>query len=44
MVLGLLAWRTVRDLPRLSTVDRRQAAGLAAVAFALLVLGATWVR
>jgi hypothetical protein len=41
VVLGLLAQRAGRDLPRLSTVDRRQAAGLAAAASALLVLGAT---
>lgn len=41
VVLGVLAWRTVRDLPRMSTLDRRQAAGLAGAALALLVLGAT---
>ena len=40
-VLAVLGWLAVRDLPRLSTVDRRQASGFAAVAFALLVLGAT---
>jgi hypothetical protein len=41
VMLSLLAWRARRDLPRLSTVDRRQAGGLAATAFALLILGAT---
>ena len=41
VVLALLAWWAIRDLPRLSTVDRRRALGLAAAAFALLVLGAT---
>ncbi len=40
-VLGVLAWRAIRDLPRLSMVDRRQALGLAGAALALLVLGAT---
>jgi hypothetical protein len=41
VVLAVLAWRAVRDLPKLSTVDRRQALGLAAAAFVLLTLGAT---
>jgi hypothetical protein len=41
VVLAVLARLAVRDLSRLSTVDRRQAAGLAAAAFTLLVLGAT---
>jgi hypothetical protein len=40
-VLGVLAWRAIRDLPRLSTVDRAQALGLSGAALALLVLGAT---
>jgi hypothetical protein len=41
LVLGGLAWRTIRDLPALTPVSRRQAAGVAAVAGAALLLGAT---
>jgi hypothetical protein len=41
VVLAVLARRAIRDLPLLSEVDRRAALGLAAAAFALLVLGAT---
>jgi hypothetical protein len=41
VVLAVLAWLTIRDLPRLSTVDRGQALGLAGAVLALLVLGAT---
>lgn len=41
LVLAILAWLAIRDLPKLSKVDRRAAAGLAAAASALLVLGAT---
>jgi hypothetical protein len=40
-VLALLAWRAARQLPRLTTLDRRQSLGLAAVAAVALVLGAT---
>jgi hypothetical protein len=40
-VLAALAVHAVRDLRRMSPVDRRAAAALAAVALALLVLGAT---
>jgi hypothetical protein len=41
LILGVLALLALRDLPRLSIVDRRQAAGLAGAALVLLVLGAT---
>jgi hypothetical protein len=41
LVLGALAWRAVRDLPRLTPVGRREAYGLAAAAGVLLALGAT---
>ena len=41
LVLGWLAVRAARDLPRLTPVDRRQAYGLAVIAFAALALGAT---
>lgn len=40
VALAVLAWRTARDLPLLSTVDRRQALGVAAAALVLLVLAA----
>jgi hypothetical protein len=40
LVLGRLVWRAARDLPRLTPVSRRQAYGVAAVAFAALLLGA----
>jgi len=39
VLLAVLAVRTVRDLPRLTPVGPRAAAGLAAAAFALLILG-----
>jgi hypothetical protein len=39
LVLAILAWRAARQLPRLSTLDRRQALGLAAVAAVALLLG-----
>jgi hypothetical protein len=39
--LGVLAWRAIRDLPRLTPVGRRPAYALAAVAFAAVALGAT---
>jgi hypothetical protein len=39
--LALLAWRTRRDLPVLSTVDRRALVTLGLVAAALVLLGAT---
>ena len=38
VALAILAWRTGRDLPLLSTVDRRQALGVAATGLVLLVL------
>jgi hypothetical protein len=41
LVLAGLAALAVRDLRRLSTVDRRSAAGLAGAAFVLMLLGAT---
>jgi hypothetical protein len=41
LALAALAWRAARDLPRLAPVGRRQGYGLAAVALAALVLGAT---
>jgi hypothetical protein len=41
LVLGTLAWRAVRDLPRHAPVGRRAAYGLAAAAGVLLLLGAT---
>jgi hypothetical protein len=40
LVLGLLAWRTHRDMPRFSAVGGRAALGVAAVAAVLVVLGA----
>jgi hypothetical protein len=40
LVLGALAWRAARDLPRLSTVDRRAAGALVVVAGTLVLLGA----
>jgi uncharacterized membrane protein YebE (DUF533 family) len=39
--LALLAWRATRELPRLSTLDRRQSLGLAVTAAVALLLGAT---
>jgi hypothetical protein len=41
VVLGWLAARAVRDLPRLTPVGRRPALGVAVAALLLLVLGAT---
>jgi hypothetical protein len=41
ILLGLLAWGAVRDLPRLSPVGRAAALGLAATAGVLLLLGAS---
>jgi hypothetical protein len=41
LVLGALASRAVRDLPRLTPVGRRETYGLAGAAGVLLVLGAT---
>jgi hypothetical protein len=41
VVLGWLAARAVRDLPRLTPVGRRPAVGVAVAALLLLVLGAT---
>jgi hypothetical protein len=41
LVLGALAWRAVRDLPRLTPVGRREAYGLAGAAGVLLALAAT---
>jgi hypothetical protein len=41
ILLGVLAWGAVRDLPRLSPVGRAGASGLAATAGVLLVLGAS---
>jgi hypothetical protein len=41
VVLGVLAGRAIRDLPRLSRVRPRAAAALVVVAFTLLLLGAT---
>jgi hypothetical protein len=38
--LAGLAWRTTKDLPLMSTVDRRQALGLSAAALVLLTLAA----
>ena len=38
--LAILGWRTARDLPLLSSVDRRQAFGVAGAALVLLVLAA----
>jgi hypothetical protein len=40
LALGWLVLRAARDLPRLTPVTRRQAYGVAAVAFAALLLGA----
>jgi hypothetical protein len=40
LLLGLLAWRTHREMPRLSAVDGRGALGVAAVAGVLVLLGA----
>jgi hypothetical protein len=40
LVLGVLAWRALADLPRLADVDRRQALGLAVAAGTVLLLGA----
>jgi hypothetical protein len=40
-VLATLGAFALRDLPRLSVVDRRQAVGLAGAALTLLILGAT---
>ncbi|MEV4346164.1 hypothetical protein AB0J83_16975 [Actinoplanes sp. NPDC049596] len=40
LVLAGLAWQAVRDLPRLSAVDRRPAAALAVVAAAAVLLAA----
>jgi hypothetical protein len=39
LVLAVLAWQSVVDLPRLAPVDRRQALGVAGAALAVLVLG-----
>ncbi|MCA2215144.1 hypothetical protein [Jidongwangia harbinensis] len=41
VVLAGLGWRAIRDLPRLSGVDRRQIAGVIVSAVALIVLGGT---
>jgi hypothetical protein len=41
LLLGWLGWRAMRDLPALSTVERRPAVRLAGAAAALLLLGAT---
>jgi hypothetical protein len=41
LLLGWLAGRAVRDLPRLTPVGRRPAVGVAVAALLLLVLGAT---
>jgi hypothetical protein len=41
LILGWLAWRAIRDLPRLTALDRRQSLGLAALALLLLAMGAT---
>jgi hypothetical protein len=41
VVLAALAWRAVRDLPRLTPVGSREAYGLAGAAVVLLMLGAT---
>jgi hypothetical protein len=40
LILGLLAWRTYRDVPRLSPAGPRAALGVAAVAAVLVALGA----
>jgi hypothetical protein len=40
LVLGALAWRAIRDLPRLTPVGRPEAYGLAAATGVLLTLGA----
>jgi hypothetical protein len=41
LVVGALAWRAVRDLPRLTPIGRREAYGLSAATGALLALAAT---
>ncbi|MEV6489224.1 hypothetical protein AB0M20_11435 [Actinoplanes sp. NPDC051633] len=41
IALGLLAWRTRRDIPYLSIVDRRRLMALGLAAGALVLLGAT---
>ena len=41
LVLAVLAWRAARQLPKLATLDRRQALGLATVAAVALLLGGT---
>jgi hypothetical protein len=41
VIIGFLAWHAIRDLRELRSVDRRRAFALAAVAGALVVLGAT---
>nr|WP_296068202.1 hypothetical protein [uncultured Actinoplanes sp.] len=40
VILGLLAWQAVRDLPRLPAVDRRAAVAVAATGGVLVALGA----